>query len=580
MSSISPSSERAYCAFVSRRIAEPPEWREPVEGQFRCVAEPGSPARARPEARRTEVTVAGLNRGDGLDEWLATGVFAAPLLDDSGRVTCAKIQVEAGPGGARTLVWPAVGGRAETRYPFELRSGVLRFSDAATGAFDDWLVGDEEYAGGAIYVRGAPWFPGDLECTTSAPALRPLPRPMSGGGLSDRDLGDVEARRRSLVHDDRVMFLRPPAGGDREPMSRCARVGLGVGFGVDGKGATARPGTSAVLRVEAEEGDRFYLISEYSPQGLAFVSAAEGVSGAAGLIPTGLLPIRRDAEGWHIGGATLHFEEQACEAEPPRAAFEEASPVFRRGVFAAWIAFVRAHDAMYWVDPSGEACERVEISAPDGFPFAGALRWAPRGSGETATYEFTVDGDGLWMHLDPSFGAAQSGSPGAPCFEHHELRGLTTHGDGLRIGGSAVFESLAACEAERPRTMPFVHRCPAVAEAARPGPLPAGSIAARGGLSGFVPAAGGGCEPISVTLATGFSARSTAAFPAPLEGVWMRGRDVLEVYEWPYSKRLFRRSRRFPARWIAAEPRADGTFALGDEVVYPTEAGCRAAKPR
>ncbi|WP_437664898.1 hypothetical protein [Sorangium sp. So ce1182] len=573
MPGVSPVSARAYCAWAGRRLPTPEESMElarvigarEAEG-FRCAAEPGSPARARPIASRRSVSVDGLNRADGADAWATSTVFAAPLLGDSGEVTCARLRIERGADGQQ-LLWPAVGGDGERRYRFDYRAGTLRFTDPVTGRVEDWLVGDNEQAGGAIYVAGTPWIPGDLECTGGAPALRPLPRPWSRSRLAEAALADPEARRRALAHDDRVMFLREPdvAGA---PPGRCVRAGLDTDL------AAALPRASAALRIEAREGDRFYLITEHAPQGRVFVSAAEDLSGRSGLLPTGLLPLRHDAAGWHLGEATLHFDERTCEAERPRAAYPEANPLFRRGIFAAWITFVREHEAMYWVDPSGAACERVEIASPDGFPLVGTWRWTPRGSGEIATYHVTVDGDGVWLRLDGRAGAAE------PCIEHYELRGLETHGEGIHIGGSTIFGSLAACERERPRTLPFAHRCPALAAASRPGPIPADSIAARGRLSGFLRDGEGRCARTAVDLQTSWSVWSREPSPPSLEGVWTRGQEVLDVYEWPFSKRIFRRSKRYPGGWIAAEARPGGAFALGDDIVYPTEEACRATPKR
>jgi hypothetical protein len=375
------------------------------------------------------------------------------------------------------------------------------------------------------------------------------------------------------VHDDRVFFLREP-DVDGRPRGRCVRAGFAV------EAEAGPPRTGAALRIEAGEGDRFYLISEYPRQARAFVSAAEDLSGRSGLLPTGLLPLRRDASGWHLGEATLHLDEHRCQAERPHAAYPEANPVFRRGIFAAWIELVRAHDTIYWVDPSGAACERVEISSPDGFPFVATLRFTPRGTSQVATYHVTVDGDGVRFQLDPGSPAKGSEGRAPPCVERYELRGLATRGEGLRIGGSTVFTSLAACERERPRTLPFAERCPALAVAARPGPVPEGAIAARGGLSGFMRDGEGRCQRTSVDLRTSFGVWSPEPGPPPLEGVWVRGREVLDVYEWPFARRIFARSRRQVGRWLAAEPRPGGAFALGDEVVYPSESACRAARAR
>lgn len=581
MPGVSPASARAYCAWAGRRLPTPAESTEfarvvvdarEAEG-FRCVAEPGSSARARAVASRRAVSVQGLNRGDGVVYWEARETYAALLLGDSGEVTCARLRIERGADGHPQLLWPAVGSDGERRYPFDYRAGALRFTDPATGRVEDWLVGDNEYAGGVVYVAGGPWFPGGLECKDSAPPLRPLARPWSRTLPAEGALADLDARRRFLALDDRVMFLREPDVRGAPP-GRCVRAG----FDVDGP--VVEPRSSAALRIEAGEGDRFYLITEHARQGRVFVSAAEDLTGGSGLLPTGLLPLRRDAEGWHLGEATLHFDERTCEAGRPHDVHPEAAPLLRRGILAAWIAFVREHDAMYWVDPSGAACERVEISSPEGFPLVATWRWTPRGSDEVATYHATVDGDGVQLRLDPSFGAKGRVSAAPPCIEHHELRGLGTYGEGLRIGGSTVFDSLAACEHERARTMPFAQRCPALSAAARPGPIPADSIAARGGLSGFMRDGDGRCERTSVELRPSFGVWSAEPRPPPFEGVWTRGRDVLEVYEWPFTRRVFLRSRFYPAGWIAAEARPGGAFALGDEVVYPTARACSAAPKR
>lgn len=464
---VSEASARAYCAYAGRRLAAAAEWKEEAPDRFRCVAAPGSPARARtwPPAIPREGSVRGLNRSDALDSWVRRTVFAAPLLDAAGKVTCTRIRVERAPGGGRLLVWPAVGNEPEQRYPFELSAGALRFTDARTGAVEDWLVGDEEHAGGAFYVGGAPWIPGELACSSDTPSLRPLARPFTRGGLTEQELLDPEARRRSVVHEDRVMFLpEPESPGQGAPGAkrRCARAG----FDLDLAGY---PRGSAALRIEAEAGDSFYLISEYSRQGRAFVAAADDASGDSGLLPTGLLSLRRDERGWHLGDATLHFDERACEAAAAHSSYPELDPIFRRRIFAAWIELVRGRDAAYVVDASGAACRRVEIASPDGFPLVGTWRFSPGPGGETAVVRVTVGGDGVWLRLDPSSGARGGG---ASCVEHRELRGIALS-DGVRLGDSTVFGSLAACESERRQTKPFVLGCPATPAATGPGAAPA-----------------------------------------------------------------------------------------------------------
>ena len=494
MPKLSEASARAYCAYSGRRLASPAEWKEEAPDLFRCVAAPGSPARARtwPPAIPRTGSVRGLNRSDALTWWVRERLFAAPLLDDAGKVTCARIRVERAADGGRFLVWPAVGAEPEKHYPFDLSSGTLRFTDAQTGAVEDWLVGDQEHAGGAYFVGGAPWIPGELECENDAPPVRPLARPFSRGGLTERELLDPEARRRSIVHEDRVMFVpepERPGQGATGAKRRCARAG----FDLDLAGY---PRGSAALRIEAEAGDSFYLISEYSRQRRAFVAAADDASGDSGLLPTGLLSLRRDEAGWHLGDATLHEDERACEAAAAHLPYPELDPVFRRRIFAAWIELVRGRDATYVVDTSGAACKRVEMASPDGFPLVGTWLFSGGTGGEKTGFHVTVDGDGVWLRLDPS-----SGGGGASCVEHRELRGLALS-DGVRLGDSTVFGSLAACESERAHTKPFVLGCPAASAAAGSVPAPAaagpGPAPATGGPRPAPGSAGPGPGPGAV----------------------------------------------------------------------------------
>jgi hypothetical protein len=397
--------------------------------------------------------------------------------------------------------------------------------------------------------------------TTGSPPLRPLARPFTGEAPAADD----------FVREERVMYLREP-DLPKHP-GRCVRAGLVAGP------PPARRRPNATLRIEAEDGDRLYLVTEYARHARAFVAPVANPQSEPGLtpiLPSGLLTIRRDAVGWHLGDATLHFDERACEAGPPTAVSTEPEARFRRVMPAAWVAFVREHRALYWVDPSGTTCERVELGFVEGNPLSSDLRWTPRGASQAVTYRVTVDADGIWLQLERP---AEAG-PAAPCVEHYELRGGDVFHGEILLGGSGVFGSAEACEGALPRTRPFVHHCPGVTTL--PAPLPATSLAARGSLSGFMVDGQGGCEPASLDLRSSSSGPPGKPASPPLEGVFRRGNRRFEVYQWPFAERLFWSEwtpfkRVHGASWVSAELRLNGDFSLNHDLIHPTASACLAA---
>lgn len=538
----SVDAARAYCAWAGRRLHAPVE---PLG--FRCVADRGAPARAQPPEvpdvaapgppPNTEPGLAALRAPNG-------ATFSAVLLDDDGTATCGRLRLERTKAGA-ALVLLAHGKTEERRHPFELRAGTLRFSSAAK-VVDDWLVGSSESF--KVFVGGSPWLTGDLACTGAVPALRPVVPPGAIAVPTAQELADPSARRRFLAHEDRVLWVREPdvAGAP----GRCVRAG----FDRD----DTRPRRSATLRIEARASERFYLVSDYLRQGKVFVSPVDERSARSGLLLSGLLSRSSDADGWHLGPSTLYLDEARCKAAGPRAPEPPPEPTHRHAIVGAWSEYVRTHHELYWVDPSGAACERVEVVAEEGFPLLSRWTWTPGGVGAPVRYDVTVDADGVFLRTPT-------------CTEHAELEGLATLRDGFRVGGSTLFETRAACEAQRTKTHPFVHRCPAVAARARPGPLPTDSLAAHGGFAGFLRDGLGQCGPSAIELSPSWNVVTTDPALPSLEGVWRREGKVFDVYEWPWTHTLFGDRPGPVAR------RADGGWAVQFEVLHPTLEGCKKA---
>ncbi|MBL8720948.1 MAG: hypothetical protein JNL79_33500 [Myxococcales bacterium] len=551
-----PEQARVYCAWAKRRLPTSPESTATVaafgpapSGSFRCVTEPGAAARSRAATRpesAEKMTHVNTQAGFASLASLKSALFAALVLDDTGEATCTRLHLEPTKApGQHELVLFAHAGAAESRHRFELRGGTLRFTQE--GRIEDRLAGSDEQS--MIFVGGAPWFHGELECS-AVPVMRPVVRPFATRTPTDAELADPAKRRQFLVHDDRVFFVREP---DRPGNpGRCVRAG----FDHD----ASRPRTSATLRVEARASERFYLVSEYTQQGKVFVSPADDRSWRSGLLPSGLFARKGDAAGWHLGDATLFLHEAQCTASAPPAPHAEPDRRFRHAIIADWTEFARTHREMFWVDPSGQGCERVELEAEPGFPLLSTWTWTPLGGTQGARYDVTVDADGVWLRTPT-------------CVEHTELQGIATHRDGFQIGGSTVFESRAACEAQRKTTHPFVHHCPTLAALARPGPLPPDSLAAHGGASGFLRDGLGQCAPTTIELAPSWNVLTKAPSPPSLEGVWRREGKAFDVYEWPWTHTLF------GGRSGAIERRPNGELAIQFEVVHPTLAACKKAKP-
>lgn len=524
------ASARAYCTHVGRRLPSKAEaeaaglaeeWvddarRTTAKRAFRCVAARGAPALERPVAAAatpvSEVPSIGLNMSR--EEWPLEGAGGFIVVDDAGKEVC---EPSFRRNYLRGLQKP---GRTLS---LEVRDNVLRFRDDAGDCSDDWAIGAGEYGPGivATYVGGSPWFYG-IECEAMPPAqFRPHRLPCS------------RRRPNAFFVDDRAFYVAQRGG------KACARAGLQVVGRV-----------SPVLRVEASEGDRFFAITDLTPD-LVFVNALDEASAKAGLVPTGRRSLRSSAKGYRIGDTILYAERGTCESAIAAATVLPPAPdgegEYRRRIFAAWAEFVKARSEVFLVAPSGETCERAALHIADASPFIGTI----------GPYAFDIDGDGI--HL------AQG-----DCREHYELTSYAAD-RWIDVGSSSIFATAEACERERAWTPPFAHRC-----TSRP-PLLSDSLAARGKIDGFTRYGDGTCTATSLDFRTSFAVTSESELPPPLDGTWMLHGKPLDVVEWPWAHKLFVSNRGWK-QWLSVEPRGPTAFAIGQVVIHSTLAACEAAR--
>ncbi|MBK7402004.1 MAG: hypothetical protein IPJ34_38595 [Myxococcales bacterium] len=79
--------------------------------------------------------------------------------------------------------------------------------------------------------------------------------------------------------------------------------------------------------------------------------------------------------------------------------------------------------------------------------------------------------------------------------------------------------------------------------------------------------------PTTIELAPSWNLLTKDPSPPSLEGVWRREGKAFDVYEWPWTHTLF------GGRRGAIERRPNGEIAIQFEVIHPTLAACKKAKP-
>lgn len=206
-----------------------------------------------------------------------------------------------------------------------------------------------------------------------------------------------------------------------------------------------------------------------------------------------------------------------------------------------------------------EGCERVgQLDAEPGFPLLSTWTWTPLGSTQPTRYDVTVDADGVWLRTPSCFRHPAPGRGDAP--RRLPDRWIDRVREPRRVRGPAQDHAPVRAPLPGPRG------------ARASGASAAHSLAAHGArLASSATASGSAGRPRSSSHPAGMSSPATPRRRRS-KGLAPRGQGVRRLRAaWTHTPSAGRRG--------AIERRPNGEIAIQFEVVHPTLAACKKAKP-